>query len=116
MSELIIYHNPRCSKSRQTLQLLRDNHYEPQIVEYMKTPLSEQELADLCDYLECKPRAMMRNKEKLYKELNCDDPARSDEDLLHAMSEHPELIERPIVVYKKKAAIGRPAKNVLEIL
>jgi arsenate reductase len=111
-----IYHNPRCSKSRQTLQLLTDRDIEPQIVEYLKTPPSAAELDKLLKMLGLEPRELMRRKEKEYKELGLEDPDLSRDALIKAMVEHPKLIERPIVVSGKRAALGRPPEDVLEIL
>jgi len=111
-----IYHNPRCSKSRQTLQLLKDNNIEPEVVEYLKTPPSREELERILDMLGVEPRELMRRKEKEYKELGLDDPGLSRDQLIDAMIEHPRLIERPIVIKDGKAAIGRPPEKVLEVL
>ena len=115
--EVVIYHNPRCSKSRATLALLRERGIEPRIVEYLKQPLSREELESILAKLGFDdPRQLMRTKEKVYKELGLDDPGLSREQLLQAMLDHPILIERPIVIVGDKAAIGRPPENVLEIL
>jgi arsenate reductase len=111
-----IYHNPRCSKSRETLSLLRDRGVEPEIVEYLKDPPSEEVLSDLLTRLGLEPRALMRRKEAEYAELGLDDPTLSREALIAAMVAHPKLIERPIVVKEGKAALGRPPQAVLEIL
>ncbi|MDX2506296.1 MAG: arsenate reductase (glutaredoxin) [Gammaproteobacteria bacterium] len=117
-----IYHNPRCSKSRQTLQLLRDNNVEPEIIEYLKTPPSADELQAILKSLDMKPRDLMRKKEAEYKENNLSDPALSDEQLIAAMIAHPKLIERPIVVTTdtktadNKYALGRPPESILEII
>lgn len=111
-----IYHNPRCAKSRQTLQLLRDRGIEPEIVEYLKHPPSAVELDALLRALGWAPRDLMRHKEAVYKELNLDDPAMARGDLLMAMVENPVLIERPIVVNGDKVAVGRPPEAVLAIL
>ncbi len=111
-----LYHNPRCSKSRQTLQLLQERGIEPVVIEYLKTPPDAQTLRTLLQRLGIGPRDLMRRKEKEYRELGLDDPALSDDDLIRAMVEHPRLIERPIVVTDKGAAIGRPPENVLEVL
>lgn len=111
-----IYHNPRCSKSRQTLQLLRDHDLEPEVVDYLKTPPDAATLERLLGLLGLEPRELMRRKEAEYKELGLDDPALSREQLIAAMVEHPRLIERPIVVGGGKAALGRPPEKVLEIL
>ncbi len=111
-----IYHNPRCSKSRQTLQLLKDNQVEPEIFEYLKTPPSREELEQVLDMLGLEPRELMRTKEKEYKELGLDNPDLSRDQLIDAMLETPKLIERPIVIKDGKAAIGRPPEKVLELL
>jgi arsenate reductase len=111
-----IYHNPRCSKSRQTLQLLRDKAVEPEIVEYLKTPPSAAELSHILELLGLEPRQLMRRQEKEYKENGLDDSSLSREQLIAAMVAHPKLIERPIVITGKKAAIGRPPESVLDIL
>lgn len=111
-----IYHNPRCSKSRQTLELLNDNGVNAEIVEYLKTPLSATDIEALAKLLGlASVRDMMRTKEDIYKSLNLKDV--SDETtLINAMVENPKLIERPIVVNRNKAAIGRPPENVLAII
>ncbi|WP_456412576.1 arsenate reductase (glutaredoxin) [Thiolapillus sp.] len=111
-----IYHNPRCSKSRQTLQLLVDNNLKPEIVEYLKTPPSREELEQVLAMLNLEPRKLMRTKEKEYKALGLDNPDLGHDDLITAMLENPKLIERPIVIKDGKAAIGRPPQQVLEIL
>ncbi len=111
-----IYHNPRCSKSRQTLQLLKERDVEAEVVEYLKTPPDRATLEGLLDLLGLEPRELMRRKEKEYKELGLDDPSLTREQLIDAMAAHPRLIERPIVVANGKATIGRPPENVLDIL
>ena len=116
MTEITIYHNPKCSKSRQTLQLLRDRGIEPTIVEYLKQPLSAAQIKRLLNMLQMSPRELMRNKEADYIALNLADPKLSEGALTEAMAEHPQLIERPIVVVGERAAIGRPPERVLEIL
>ncbi len=113
---ITIYHNPRCSKSRQTLQLLRDNGIEPEIVEYLKTPPDAATLAGLLKKLRLAPRQLMRANEAPYKEAGLDDPALEEAALIAAMVAHPVLIERPIVVKGPKAALGRPPEAVLDIL
>lgn len=114
--EVVIYHNPRCSKSRQTLELLREKGIEPRIVEYLKTPPDEKEIARLLKLLGRSPRELMRRKEAEYRELGLDDPSLDEAALIRALHEHPRLIERPIVVRGNRAAIGRPPEQVLEIL
>lgn len=111
-----LYHNPRCSKSRQTKTLLEDHGIEAEVVEYLKTPPDEAQLRAILDMLGMAPRQLLRKSETIYKELNLKDPDLSDEQLIQAMLEHPNLIERPIVIRGKQAAIGRPPESVLEIL
>ena len=111
-----IYHNPRCSKSRQTLQLLRDNGVEPTIIEYLSTPPSAVELGEILDRLQLEPRDLIRTKEPEYREAGLDNPALSREQLIQGMIDNPKIIERPIVVTGDKAAVGRPPENVLSIL
>ena len=113
---LVIYHNPRCSKSRQTLALLRERGLEPRIVPYLDTPPSETRLSEILDMLGISPRELMREKEASYRELGLADPALTRADLIAAMAAHPILIERPVVVAGARAAIGRPPEAVLEIL
>src|SRR5277367_4418269 len=109
-----IYHNPRCGKSRQTLELLRKRGIEPRIVEYLKTPPSAAELRGLLKMLGLAPRQLLRSKEAA--EAGIDAKALSDDKLLEAMSQHPIVIERPIVVNGEKAALGRPPESVTKIL
>ncbi len=111
-----IYHNPRCGKSRQTLQLLQERGIQPEIIEYLKNPPSTSELAAILSLLNLGPRGLMRNKEAEYKALGLDNPALTDAELLNAMVNAPKLIERPIVLAHGKAAIGRPPEAVLAIL
>ena len=111
-----IYHNPRCSKSRQTLQLIRDQGSEPRVIEYLKTPPDSDTLSSVLDALGCKPRDLMRTGETLYSELTLASDELSRSDLIEAMVNHPILIERPIVTHAGQARIGRPPESVLEIL
>ncbi|HLF98057.1 MAG TPA: arsenate reductase (glutaredoxin) [Methylococcaceae bacterium] len=111
-----IYHNPRCSKSRQTLQLLQERGVEARVIEYLKTPPSAAELDSILKLLALEPRRLMRRQEAPYKELGLDDPALSREQLIAAMVENPVLIERPVVLADGRAALGRPPENVLAIL
>ena len=111
-----IFHNPRCSKSRATLELLNSQDADAQVVEYLKTPPTADELEDILNMLGLSPRQLMRQGEAEYKELNLADESLSREQLIAAMVEHPKLIERPIVIANGKAAIGRPPELVLEIL
>jgi arsenate reductase len=111
-----LYHNPRCSKSREALALLHEKGVEPEIVEYLKTPPDAATLRLLLGMLKLRPRDLMRKKEPEYKELGLDNPDLSDDQLISAMVAHPRLIERPIAVSGKKAALGRPPEDVLSIL
>lgn len=111
-----LYHNPRCSKSRQALKLLQDRGIEPQIVEYLKTPPNAETLNLILGKLGMAPRALMRRKEAPYKELNLADEALSADELIDSMVANPILIERPILLANDKAALGRPPEKVLEIL
>ena len=111
-----IYHNPRCSKSRQTLELLHEHNVETDVIEYLKTPPTKQELERLLALLGLEPRQLMRTKESEYAELGLADESLSRDALIETMVTHPKLIERPIVVHNGKAAIGRPPEKVLDIL
>ncbi|MGX9417203.1 arsenate reductase (glutaredoxin) [Vibrio sp. RC27] len=112
-----IYHNPRCSKSRETLTLLQARDIAPEIITYLDTPLTVEQLQTIYQQLGLtQVRDMMRTKEKEYQELNLKDSTISDADLFNAMVSHPRLIERPIVVSQGQARIGRPPESVLEIL
>lgn len=114
--KVTIYHNPRCSKSRQTLELLQSKGIEPEIVEYLKTPPSKSKLKDILKMLKLEPRELMRKNEDEYKKAKLDNPKLGKDELIEAMVKHPILIERPIVLANGKAAIGRPPEKVLEIL
>ena len=111
-----IYHNPKCTKSRETLALLQQRAVKPEVVEYLKTPPSAAELDAILKKLGIEPRELMRKKEDAYAEARLDDPKLIRKQLIAAMVKHPILIERPIVVNGKLAAIGRPPEKVLEIL
>jgi arsenate reductase len=111
-----IYHNPRCSKSRQTLALLQARGIEPDIVAYLDTPPDAATLRRLLGQLSLTPRQLMRRGEDRYRELGLDDPSLGDDALVRAMVENPVLIERPIVATDHAAALGRPPENVLAIL
>ncbi len=114
--DVTIYHNPRCSKSRETLGLLRARGIEPRIVDYQAAPPSAERLDEIIGLLGLEPRALMRRKEAPYSALGLDDPALDRAALIRAMVENPILIERPIVVSGAKAALGRPPESVLDIL
>ncbi|MDH5545963.1 MAG: arsenate reductase (glutaredoxin) [Gammaproteobacteria bacterium] len=112
-----IYHNPRCSKSRETLQLLRDKEVEPTIIEYLVAPPTVEELRHIVSLLGIKPRALLRTGEDEYKEAGLDDMSLSDEVILEKMVVYPRVIERPIVIKDgKQAVIGRPPKLVASLL
>lgn len=112
-----IYHNPRCSKSRETLTLLQTRGIDAEVVTYLDTPFSVEQLKEIYQQLGLSNvREMMRTKEEEYRQLNLKDPAISDEKLFEAMVTHPKLIERPIVVCNGQARHGRPPEKVLEIL
>lgn len=113
---LTIYHNPRCSKSRQTLSLLQDQGLEPEIELYLETPPNSQTLSLLLKKLGLNARQLLRRGEQEYKDQNLADASLSEQQLIAAMTQYPKLIERPIVVNGQRAAIGRPPESVLEIL
>ncbi|MFV7771121.1 arsenate reductase (glutaredoxin) [Shewanella marisflavi] len=115
MTQVSIIHNPRCSKSRQTLALLEEQGCDIQVIEYLKTPLTKVEIRSILDKLAISPRELMRTKEEEYKALNLA-TVEEDEALIQAMVDTPKLIERPIVLANDKAAIGRPPESVLAIL
>ncbi len=116
MTALKLYHNPRCSKSRGALELLQARGLEPQIIRYLETPPSAQELRVLLDQLGIGPRQLLRSGEEEYRALNLADTTLDDERLIEAMATHPRLIERPILVAGDKAVIGRPPEKVLELV
>ena len=116
MKHFIIYHNPRCSKSRQTLDLLKQEGINPKIVLYLEEPPSESDLTKILDFLGIEPRELLRTGEVEYKELNLKDRTLGDSKLIKLMSENPKLIERPIVVSSNQAIIGRPPENVLNLI
>ena len=113
---ITIYHNPKCSKSRQTLELLVKQGIKPVINEYLKIPPTAEKIKEILKKLGYAPRDLMRKKEDAYTEHNLDNPSFSGDDLIEFMIKHPILIERPIVLANEKAAIGRPPEQVLEIL
>lgn len=113
---IVIYHNPRCSKSRQALELLREQGIEPVIVDYLQSPPEVEELERILGLLGLEPRQLMRTQESEYLSAGLADPQLSRAQLLRALHEHPKLIERPIVIANGKAALGRPPEQILEIL
>lgn len=116
MSNFTIYHNPRCSKSRQTLELLQSKGVEPKVVEYLKTPPSEKELDKVLKLLGFEPQQLMRKKEAEYKEAGLDDTSLPRKEQIKRMVQYPKVIERPVVFSDTKAAVGRPPESVLDIL
>ena len=110
----VIYHNPRCSTSRKTLDLLRENGYEPEVIQYLKTPPTRAELVELIANAGIDVRTAVRKREALYAELGLAEA--SDDELLDALAEHPVLIERPFVVTTKGTRLARPIDDVREIL
>jgi len=116
MTDLTLYHNPRCSKSRGALELLEARGLTPTIIRYLETPPDAAQLRDLLGKLGIGARELLRTGEEEYKALNLADTGLSDAQLIAAMAAHPKLIERPILVVGDKAVIGRPPESVLEIL
>jgi len=111
-----IYHNPRCSKSRQTMQLLQSKQIAATVVEYLKQPPTKSELKAILKKLNLSARELLRTKEAQYQQLGLDDMQLSEDQLIDAMLQYPVLMERPIVICGNKAAIGRPPEKILEIL
>lgn len=116
MSVITVYHNPKCSNSRSALELIRERGFEPQVVEYLKTPLSTAALRALVAACGVPVRELMRSKEALYGELGLDDPSLDDDTLIAAMAEHPVLLNRPIVTTPLGTRLCRPPERVLDIL
>ena len=113
---ITIYHNPKCSKSRQTLKLLEEQATGIDVIEYLKNPPTVKKLKEILSLLKISPRELMRKKETEYKELMLSNSNLGDKDLIESMVKHPILIERPIVLANGKAALGRPPENVLNII
>ena len=116
MSDVLIYHNPKCSKSRQTLELIRQKGFEPQVKEYLKEPITAEELGRVLKMLGKNPQEIIRSKESLYEELGLAQKKLDAQQWLEVLVKNPSLIERPIVISKGQAALGRPPENVLQIL
>lgn len=116
MNDLTIYHNPRCSKSRQTLQIIKDQGIQPTIVEYLKTTLKKSELENISRLLNKRPKDFVRKNEFDFKKNNIKDIVENDIELINKMVKFPKIIERPIVLSKNKAVIGRPPENVFVLL
>lgn len=115
MSTVTIWHNPRCSKSRNAVALLEEKGIDAEVVKYLDTPPTKEELSALLKMLGISARELMRTKEDIYKELNLKEET-DEEKLVEAMVENPKLIERPIVIKDGKAVIGRPIENIVDIL
>jgi len=115
-SKLTIFHNPRCSKSRMTLQLLQERDEDIIIIEYLNEAPDSSTLREILYRLNMQPRDLMRKQEPIYTELELDRPELNEAELIEAMMDYPILIERPIVLYGDKAAIGRPPESVMDIL
>lgn len=115
MAKVKIYHNPRCSKSRATLALIQDKGIEPEIVEYLQTPPSAGEVSELIDLLGIEPHHLLRTKESEYKKAGLSKDS-TRKQIATAIAQYPRLLERPVVVVGKKAVIGRPPENVLDLL
>ena len=113
---ITIYHNPACGTSRNTLEMIRQSGEEPEVIEYLKTPPSRERLVELLGAMDIRPRDLLREKGTPYVELGLGDPTLSDDDLLDAMMAHPILINRPIVVTERGAALCRPSEMVLSLL
>ncbi len=116
MSKIKIYHNPRCSKSRKTLELLLENGQSPEVIKYLETPPSVAELTELLKLLAMQPRDLIRKTEIHYKQNNMDNEKLTASELVQLMVAFPKVIQRPIVVVGEKACIGRPPENVLDII
>ncbi len=115
MANVTIWHNPRCSKSRNAVTLLEEKGIEAEVVKYLDTPPSKEELKEVLKMLGISARELMRTKEAIYKELNLKEETDEDK-LIEAMVENPKLIERPVVIKEGKAAIGRPIENIIDLL
>ena len=116
MSAYKIFHNPRCSKSRQALQILQDNNCDIEIINYLETDLNVSLIKDVLHKLSLKPRDILRTSEQDYKDNNLKEDNFSDDDLIDYMIKHPKLIERPIVIKGHRAVLGRPPENVVELI
>lgn len=113
---MTLYHNPRCSKSRQALALLQERGFEPDVVRYLDTPLDSEGLQTLLQQLSMSARELLRTGEKVYKSLNLEAEGLSEQDLINTIAEHPILMERPVFVCGERAVIGRPPERVLELV
>ena len=116
MSNVKIYHNPRCSKSRQALQIIKEHGVKPKVIEYLKDPLGKGELEDIAKNLGVRPKEFVRKNEAEFKDNNLAGKLEKDDDILEAMSKFPKIMERPIITSDLGAVIGRPPENVLKVL
>ena len=116
MSNVKIYHNPRCSKSRQALQIIKDFGIKPEIIEYLKEPLGSSELENIAKSLGLRPKEFVRKNEAEFKDNNLAGKLEKDSDLFEAMAKFPKIMERPIIISDLGAVIGRPPENVLKII
>jgi arsenate reductase len=116
MSAFKIFHNSRCSKSRQALKILQDHYCDIEIINYLEIDLDESLIKDILKKLSLKPRDILRTSEQDYKDNNLKEDDFSDDDLIDYMIKHPKLIERPIVIRGHRAVLGRPPENVLELI
>ena len=115
-AKLVIYHNPRCSKSRETLQLITERQIEPEIVDYLEEPPTPDDLQRIIALLGLTARDLLRTTEPVYKDAELDDDSLSDDEIIEAICEYPELLQRPIVIAGDKAVIGRPPIKVLDLI
>lgn len=115
MQEITIWHNPKCSKSREAMEIVQDNKYEAKVVKYLEAAPDKNQIKTVLKMLGITPRELMRTKEDIYKELNLNDET-DDEALIEAMAKHPKLIERPIIIKGERAIIGRPVEKIAEFL
>ena len=116
MSKYKIFHNPRCSKSRQTLQILKDNECDTEIILYLETDIDQSVLESIIKKLSLSPRELLRKGEQEFKDNDLKNKNLSDQEIIEFMVKHPKLIERPIVIKGNKAILGRPPENVLELI
>jgi len=114
--KVVIYHNPRCSKSRETLQILADNGIDAEVIHYLEDPPTPQELKRIIDMLGIPARDLLRATEQVYKDAELDDDSLSDEEIIDSICEYPALMQRPIVIAGNRAIMGRPPSRVLEII
>jgi len=114
--KLVIYHNPACSKSRETLQILQDNNQNPEIIEYLQQPPGKQTLMEIVNMLGISVRDLLRTGEQAYRNAGLEDESLGDDQIIAAICEYPSLLQRPIVISGNRAVIGRPPVKVLEII